>query len=285
MKPKPWRRRKAGIIRRLATIPFLLGVTAAMVSIPSIRPISAQKGRFSDMDQTNGRSGGSRGCMLAAPPSDILPALPALILLASQPGNTMRTRSQRPTFAWYVRDAGNWPLEFRIYRQSAQTPTQNVVHLKHQDFISRQGIMTLALPEQNPPLQPGETYLWQVVIQCEQNETSSNIFATSTLEIMPSLDLDQGPRETHRADDDAGLGNGRSCLDVSSTNSSSNLTPSSLSTCDHDDLKLWLRDRLQGNPASKQFSWEQLGLSATEAIELDRSPVNWVSPWKGNLQP
>lgn len=283
MKARPLRQRKAGVLRSAAVL-FVLGGTAAMISTLSIRPIGAQPGRFRDMDQTNGRSGGSRGCALAAPPSDILPAQPALILLASQPGNTVRTRSQHPTFAWYIRDQGDWPLAFRIYRQSSQeAPKTLVVDLKHKDFISRQGIMSLSLPKTYPPLEPGETYIWQVVMQCEPDNSSSRVFAQSTLEIIAPLGPEQSAvdREHQTGEQHRDRTDERFNVDDSTIVPMPHRYDSDIpATFHHDALNLWLRDRLHGHLTSKRFSWEQLGMSAAEATELERSPVNWVSPWE-----
>ena len=127
---------------------------------------------------------------------------PALALLTT-PDGRVQTRSTRPSFAWYVHESRSMPLEFRIYRQPRLAePTSGsgmrlgqgqavdpadaelVIELAHEAFVSRPGIMTLALPESVPPLLPGETYWWQVEMQCDPADPSSNIFAEARLEIL-----------------------------------------------------------------------------------------------------
>ncbi len=139
------------------------------------------------MKRTHGRAGGSRGCAIAAPGGGgiLLAAKPALVLLGMEEMALLPDQSQaaRPLFAWYVRDRGSWPLEFRIYRQRLDAPNESdlVVELSSEHSVSRAGVMTLRLPEHVPPLEPGRRYWWQVELRCDPDDASGNVFAEAEL--------------------------------------------------------------------------------------------------------
>ena len=136
---------------------------------------------------TGGRSGGSRGCS-----SEVAVAndLPALILLAPTQSSS-QTISTRPTFAWFVRDGGAWPMEFRLYEQDpASLETKLVAEIVDENFKSAPGITTLTLSEAMPQLVVGRKYLWQVELVCDRNRPSGNPFAEAEIEaIAPSVTL------------------------------------------------------------------------------------------------
>jgi hypothetical protein len=131
----------------------------------------------------SGRSTGSRGCGMRTVPS--LSSVPALILLA--PSRRLgKTVSTRPTFAWFVRDAGSWAIEFRLYEHDLTNGTFKLVkEIKDQGLKSSPGIMVLSLSESNPQLSTGKRYRWQIELVCNSSRPSSNLFAESELEVVP----------------------------------------------------------------------------------------------------
>lgn len=127
-----------------------------------------------DQAPSSGRSGGGRGCGTAMPAqSDV----PNIILLAPQ--GAKQTVSTRPTFVWFVRDAA--PMEFRLY---AQTDHNRYQLIKQEQLQSSPGIMVMTLNQTSPELAIGK-YRWQVVLVCDRDRPSSNLFATSDIEVIP----------------------------------------------------------------------------------------------------
>lgn len=103
--------------------------------------------------------------------------VPNLILLA--PHGSKQTVSTRPTFAWYVRDAAPVAMEFRLYAQ-----TENRYQLiKQEQFQSSPGIMVMSL-QAATELAIGK-YRWQVVLVCDRDRPSSNLFATAEIDVVP----------------------------------------------------------------------------------------------------
>jgi len=67
---------------------------------------------------------------------------PALIAPSGRLGQTVSTR---PTFAWFVRDASSWPIEFRLYEHDLSNDTFKLVkEIKDEGFKSSPGIMVLS---------------------------------------------------------------------------------------------------------------------------------------------
>lgn len=98
------------------------------------------------------RAGGSRGC-----PGEVIP----LTILAP---NTFvgKTISLRPTFAWYV--SKSLATEFRLFElRQGKAPKRIASPIKLQ---SKSGINKLSLPQNQPPLTVGKSYIWQVSIDC-----------------------------------------------------------------------------------------------------------------------
>lgn len=126
---------------------------------------------------SSGRSSGSRGCGIStvAEPANI----PALILLVPNHG-LKQTVSSSPSFAWFVRDQGSAPLEFRLYEQQ-----QNSIRLvKEMHLKSSSGIMVILLNQAMPELAIGKRYRWQVELICNPNRPSGNPFAESEFEVV-----------------------------------------------------------------------------------------------------
>lgn len=98
------------------------------------------------------RSGGSRGC-----PGEVVP----LTIIAP---NTFvgETISVRPTFAWYI----SKPLatEFRLFElRQGKAPKRVGSQIK---LTSTSGINKFSLPQDQPSLTVGKSYIWQVSMNC-----------------------------------------------------------------------------------------------------------------------
>ncbi|MDY6937393.1 MAG: DUF928 domain-containing protein [Cyanobacteriota bacterium] len=161
------------------------------LSLTLFAPGIASANRDFDDDlppNTGGRSGGSRGCSSEVA---VASTVPALILLAPARSSSP-TISTHPTFAWFVRDAGSWPMEFRLYEYDRTSlETTLVAEITDEEFKSAQGIMTLSLSEELPPLTVGRQYLWQVELLCDRHRPSGNPFADAEIEVIdppPMLD-------------------------------------------------------------------------------------------------
>jgi Domain of Unknown Function (DUF928) len=126
------------------------------------------------------RSSGSRGCAteFASQPTTV----PGIILLVPD-RKVSKTISPRPTFAWFVRDASNRPIEFRLY-ESRNNDFKLLKEIKGENFKTRPGIMVLS-PQDIPELSPQKRYRWQVEIICNPSRPSSNIFAEAEIQVVP----------------------------------------------------------------------------------------------------
>jgi hypothetical protein len=136
-----------------------------------------------DAAPPSGRSSGGRGCGTTLPSAE--PTAPSLILLTPQ-SDLPQTVSTRPQFAWFVRDAAPIAMEFRLYAQSANNSQTLIKEIKDDQFKTAPGINLLTLLPTTPEYRPGR-YRWQVVLICDRNRPSSNLFATADVEIVTSL--------------------------------------------------------------------------------------------------
>jgi hypothetical protein len=155
-------------IRLILLLGLLLIPVAAFADDPDEAPPS-------------GRSAGGRGCGTAVASTES--NVPNLILLAPQ--GSQQTVSTRPTFAWFVRDNTSVPIEFRLYAQIENDRYQLVKEIKDEQFRSIPGIMVLSWDQAAPELAIGK-YRWQVVLVCDRDRPSSNLFATSEIEVVPA---------------------------------------------------------------------------------------------------
>ena len=140
---------------------------------------------------TGGRSAGSRGCPTTTVTS-ALEAAPALILLAP-PSEIAQTRSTHPTFGWFVRDSGAWPMAFRVYHYASDRGEYDLItEVTGDSFESSQGINVFPLPASAPALAAEEIYLWQVELICNPSQPSGNLFAEAEIQVVePPSDLHQ----------------------------------------------------------------------------------------------
>ncbi|MEO1297140.1 MAG: DUF928 domain-containing protein [Cyanobacteria bacterium J06636_16] len=132
--------------------------------------------RIPDSDHTGG---GVRGCggELAA--------------LAPRLYHSGQTLSPRPTFVWYVLQEEPQPLELHLYRYKTDGALEEV-------FIkdigqSAQGYMAYSLPSDQADLAVGETYLWQVMLYCDESLEEVDSWSTADIEVVaPSPELTAG---------------------------------------------------------------------------------------------
>lgn len=94
-----------------------------------------------------------------------------------------RTTSQHPMFAWFVpRDSASKSMEFTIYEWM---PSGKPKEIRKMSLQSSLEIMKLSPFTKNEPgLQPGKRYLWQVVIQCDPDNPSGNLVSQTNLEVV-----------------------------------------------------------------------------------------------------
>ncbi|MGV0028206.1 DUF928 domain-containing protein [Phormidesmis priestleyi] len=94
-----------------------------------------------------------------------------------------QTSSQRPTFVWFVPDRQPYPLQFRLFTATGQ-------RLYTTQMQSQPGIMQVSLPQNQPELAIGQSYVWQVVLVCNPNAPSMNVVATANIAVVkPSATL------------------------------------------------------------------------------------------------
>lgn len=124
------------------------------------------KERRSDSGTTRGCSGGNM----------------PLTVLASR-NYLGRTISRHPTFAWFVPgDSASKPIEFTIYEL---VPGGKPKEVRKKPLQSSPGVMKLSpFSENEPGLQPGKEYLWQVVIHCDPDNPSGDLVSEASLEVV-----------------------------------------------------------------------------------------------------
>jgi hypothetical protein len=89
-----------------------------------------------------------------------------------------------PTFAWYVPDAGAYPVQFRLNEYDSTAQNTKGKTIVKETLSSSLGIMTYALPSDLPPLTAGKTYTWQVVVICNPNSPSQSLVVSSEMKIV-----------------------------------------------------------------------------------------------------
>ena len=138
---------------------------------------------------TGGRSAGSRGCptLEIAPTSEEISEEAAALMLLAPPATIAQTASSHPTFGWFVRDSGTWPMAFRIYRYARDRGDYDLITEVMDDaFQSAQGLNVLSLSESMPALLTDEIYLWQVELICDPSQPSGNLFAEAEIQVVRS---------------------------------------------------------------------------------------------------
>ena len=135
----------------------------------SYRPPSGSR-----LPRGNHSGGGVRGCgeNIAA----IAPRLSGI-------GHTSSTH---PTLVWHIASDEPSPLELHLYRYQPDGSLETV-------FIrpageSQKGFMAYSLPVDEPGLQVGETYLWQVVLYCDPNMEEVGMWTAADIQTVPTVE-------------------------------------------------------------------------------------------------
>ena len=72
-------------------------------------------------------------------------------------------------------------MYFRIYKYDDKREPQ----LQQQfEMQSKYGIMTLALPKNQPSLEVGARYLWQVAILCDSDQPANDLLAMAEMDVV-----------------------------------------------------------------------------------------------------
>lgn len=90
--------------------------------------------------------------------------------------------STRPTFVWYVFGERAVSLEFNLYHYQSDGTLEAV--LTEPVGQSAAGYMTYTLPPNQPALTPGDTYLWRVVMYCNQDLETIGGWTSADIEIV-----------------------------------------------------------------------------------------------------
>ena len=88
-----------------------------------------------------------------------------------------QTSSSRPTFVWFVPDRTPHPLQFRLFKSNRQP-------LYRTEIQSQPGIMSVALPPDQPELTVGQIYNWQVVLVCNPKVPKRNVVVEAKIEVV-----------------------------------------------------------------------------------------------------
>jgi len=117
--------------------------------------------------------GTTRGCSGGGMP---------LTVLASR-NYVGRTISRHPTLAWFVPDdSASKSMQFTIYEW---LPGGKAKEVRKMPLQSSPGIMKLSpFSENEPGLQPGKEYSWQVVIHCDPDNPSGDLVSEASIEIV-----------------------------------------------------------------------------------------------------
>lgn len=110
----------------------------------------------------------------------------ASLSLLAPTNHVGQTASKYPTFAWFVPETKSLPMEFRLYKYGDDNQLQLQNWWKMQ---SQFGVMTLSLPENQPSLELGQRYVWQVAVLCDFNHPSNDLVATAEVDVVeiPSI--------------------------------------------------------------------------------------------------
>lgn len=160
---------KNSIVRQLATISIIsLVLASSNIVFAGYKPPRGQRSPTTRTTTTGSRG----GCETNGEAS--------LKVLAPQK-HVGQTASTHPTFAWFVPGSKPLPMEFRLYQYNAQGEPQLQRQFQMQ---SKYGIMTLALPKNQPGLEVGKRYLWQVAILCDSHQPANNLVAMAEIDVI-----------------------------------------------------------------------------------------------------
>ncbi|MGQ9865708.1 MAG: DUF928 domain-containing protein [Pseudanabaenaceae cyanobacterium] len=130
--------------------------------------------------RTRGWTAGRRGCVWAANPE----ASPSQAL-GENPGEQKltplaplhhlgKTAQTHPTFVWFGEHGDGAPVEFSLYAYDGTGGRLAPVPIYQKSLLATAGPNAFTLPATVPPLQPGQIYAWQVVLQPACNAHNEN---------------------------------------------------------------------------------------------------------------
>ena len=167
----------------------------------------------------------SRGCPTIYEETNELTiqAKTGLVALAPQVHHTGKTTLTHPTFVWYVPDVKPYQVSLELYQRQPEGKPQSVWNW---ESTTKQGIMSVSLPETQPPLEAGQQYYWQVRVQCDPAHPTSWLIAEANLEVVATpadlaSQLAQAPNSIAKADIYADAGIWYEALAIAITNSNS----------------------------------------------------------------
>ena len=128
--------------------------------------------RIPDQDHSGG---GVRGCG-----DEIVAIAPRLSVMG-------RTGSTHPTLVWHSQSDDHEFLELQLYRYRSGNGNifEEVLIEPIEATAGTQGYMSYTLPQDEPGLQVGETYLWQVVQYCDPNFEEVGMVTSADIEVVP----------------------------------------------------------------------------------------------------
>jgi hypothetical protein len=85
-----------------------------------------------------------------------------------------KTAQTHPTFVWFGEHGDGAPVEFSLYAYDGARGTLAAAPVYQKSLLAAAGPNAFTLPVTVPPLQPGQTYAWQVVLQPECNANNVN---------------------------------------------------------------------------------------------------------------
>ncbi len=134
--------------------------------------------------RTRGWTAGRRGCVwtakLEAPATGTSPTEAPIQTMEQRltplaPLHHLgKTAQTHPTFVWFGEHGDGAPIEFSLYAYDAARGTLAPVPIYQKSLLAAAGTNAFTLPTAVPSLQPGQTYVWQVVLQPECNANNVN---------------------------------------------------------------------------------------------------------------
>lgn len=91
------------------------------------------------------------------------------------------TALTHPTFVWYVPEADEFPIVLELYEIDPSGSETRFISLVEQRLDSTPGIMTFTLPQSEVGLTPGNRYLWEVTLECDEDDRSARTIAGAEL--------------------------------------------------------------------------------------------------------
>lgn len=160
---------------RLIWYYLLTGCLLLSTSIPAMAEYTPPEGEEPPSEAIG--MGGSRGGCAGDAQTSFTALAPV-----SHAGQTAATY---PTVALYVPDRQPFLIEFRIYQYEA-AGRLNPEPVYKVELSSTPGIMTVMLPQTQPPLVVWKRYFWQAALICDPNHGSEDLIVGADIQIVNS---------------------------------------------------------------------------------------------------